>query len=108
MIPYTEFLCATPFKIKNSAEFKNKVIPFSHIYVTSVIYKRRIKRSLDDSDKNKLIELRDSQKQQLLNHSRFPVELKTQSINSITDLHNKVAIKDTIVNFSKLLKLGFI
>jgi len=105
-LPEIKTESSTPFTLKNSAKFKNKIIPFSHIYVSTVVYKRRIKRSLDQTHHHKLIELREEQRTQLLNHHKFPVELKTLSINSIKELYEKIAVKRDVVDIVVLNGFG--
>lgn len=82
---------ATPFKIRSAMPYKGKVIPFSHMYVTSDPYSRRIKKALGDDNSDKFEELNPAQKSAIESHSRFPVNFKSLGFKTVSELHNKVA-----------------
>jgi GT2 family glycosyltransferase len=98
-LPEIETEDAVPFTLRNAAEFTNKTIPFSHIYVTSETYLRRIKKSLNEIDEShgeKIIELHPQQQKALLSHQRFPLDFKKLELQSVSQLHQTFQDKKTV------------
>ena len=87
---------AIAFKLKSSAPYQGKIIPFSHIYVTSRPYLGKMKRSLDESDAVKIVRVSKQQEKLIKHHPNFPTELASLSINTLDDLKEKVGIKKHI------------
>jgi len=91
---------ATPFTLRSAQDYQGKVIPFSHIYVASDPYSRRIKKTLSKEQLTLFEELNKSQKKAIEAHQRFPIDLKAQDFNSIAQMRNwitdKVGTKSTI------------
>lgn len=96
---------ASSFQILNADEYTNKVIPFSHMYVTSDPYLRRIKKSLGEEHQEKILEINPQQKKALFKHTRFPTELTSLKINSVSDLHDAFPDK-TIIDIAVVNGIG--
>ena len=91
---------ATAFTIRSAEKFKGQTLPFSHIYVASDPYSRRIKKVLSKEQLPHFEELNKAQKQAIESHARFPVDLKAKGFSSVSHLRDwlseKVGNKDTI------------
>jgi hypothetical protein len=95
-LPNIETSGAFPFKVDSAEKYRNKVIPFSHIYITSRAYQGQIKKSLGDEEKEKLVFVSKPQVKMIQAHRNFPVELASLGIQSLSELKEKVAYKDEI------------
>ena len=74
-LPVVKTPAATPFQIFSAEKYQGKVIPFSHSYVTSDPYLRKIKKSLGDRYADKLNVMNKPQVKALKSHENFPTEL---------------------------------
>ncbi len=77
---------ATPFELKSAAEFKDGIIPFSHMYITSDSYLKQIQISLEKEKQNAIIQVSDDQTNTILNQEKFPAHITDYNINSISEL----------------------
>lgn len=84
---------ATPFTLRCADEYTGKVIPFSHIYVASDPYSRRIKKALNGKQLKHFEELNKAKKHAIENHPRFPADLKAQNFSSVSQLRDYVSKK---------------
>ena len=84
---------ATAFTMHSAHEFTGKTIPFSHIYVASDPYSRRIKKVLTKEQLPHFEELNKAQKNAIETHDRFPVDFKAQDFSSVSDLRGWVSNK---------------
>ena len=75
-LPVIEIPGATSFELRSAERFHGKIIPFSHLYITSNPYFRKIKDSLPELDQIKLKKMNAAQVKAIRTHRSFPVELK--------------------------------
>ena len=99
-LPEIQTQNATPFTLRSAEKFKGKVFPFSHIYVASDPYSRRIKKALSKEDLPHFEELNANQKKAIESHQRFPVNFKSQDFSSVAQMREwiteKIGDKNTI------------
>jgi len=74
---------ATPFTMQSSEGFAGKVIPFSHIYITSDPYSRRIKKQLSKSELPHFEEINRTQRAAIESHARYPANFKAHDFKSV-------------------------
>lgn len=79
---------ATPFTMHSAESFAGKVIPFSHIYVTSDPYSRRIKKQLSKNEELHFEEINKAKKNAIESHPRYPVDFKAQDFSSVSEMRN--------------------
>jgi len=89
-IPTLQTPYSSPFKLKSSAAYAGKILPLSHLYVTSNHYVDYLTTALGDEHKGKLEELDSAQQQLLLKHPSFPVDFKNRQFNSVRELRAAV------------------
>lgn len=77
---------ATPFTMHSAEKYQGQVIPFSHIYVASDPYSRRIKKQLSKEELTHFEELDKNQKNAIENHKRFPANFKAQDFSSVSGM----------------------
>ena len=80
---------ATPLKLKSCQEYAGKVIPYSHIYVTSDTYLRKIKKALGEEHVKAISEMKSQQKEAITNDKRFPRVWSDISSSDYTNLVSK-------------------
>ena len=85
-LPAIEITGASKFQLLSAAKFRDKVIPFSHLYITSNPYFRKIRESLPDSDKKKLKTMNVAQVKAVEAHISFPVELNSLGQNIVSSI----------------------
>ncbi len=85
-IPTMQTPYSSPFKLKSAAAYVGKILPLSHLYVTSNHYVDYLKTALGDEHQGKLEELDSQQQQLLVKHPGFPVDFKNRQFNSIREL----------------------
>ena len=76
---------ASPFELLSAAEFKNGIIPFSHMYITSEAYLKQIQYSLNGNDQKSIIRVSEKQSNVIFNQSNFPPNLTEYKINSFDE-----------------------
>ena len=76
---------AEPFQLLSAAEFKNGIIPFSHMYITSESYLKQIQYSLKDNNEASIIQVSEKQSDIIFNQSNFPPNLTEYKINSFDE-----------------------
>lgn len=93
---------ASPFKLKCAAEFKDGIIPFSHMYITSDSYLKQIRYTLEQSKQNDIVQVSERQSEIIFKQSNFPPNITEYKISSIAEyktlLGNKHEINIVIVN----------
>ena len=93
---------ASSFELLSAAEFKDSIIPFSHMYISSDSYLKQIRLALDVDKQNSIIQVSDKQTQVILKQSDFPPNITEYKIDSIgeykTLLGNKHEINIVIIN----------
>ena len=93
---------ALPFNIINAAEFKDAIIPYSHMYVTSETYLHRIHLALGKELRQKLVTVSDKQTEHIQNQQNFPPNITEYNVSNITEykalLGNKEEIDIAIIN----------
>lgn len=92
-LPEIQTQNATPFTLKSAEPFTGKVIPFSHIYVASDPYSRRIKKALNKEQLPHFEELNKNQKKALENHPRYPIDFKAQNFSSVSQMRQWIQDK---------------
>ncbi len=101
-LPAVKTPAATPFKIFSAEKYRGKVIPFSHSYVTSDPYLRKIKKSLGEEYADKLNVMNTSQVKALKSHANFPIELTRLGEGAVdvikADFSEKSTINIVVVN----------
>ena len=92
---------ATAFELLCAKEFKDSIIPFSHMYITSDSYLKQIKLALAEQQ-TAIISVSEQQTQVILNQSNFPPNLTDYNIESVSELKavlgNKATIDIAIIN----------
>jgi len=93
---------AEPFELLNAAEFKDGIIPFSHMYITSESYLKQIQYALKDNNEGNIIQVSEKQSNIIFNQSSFPPNLTEYKINSFDEyktlLGNKHEAHIVIIN----------
>jgi len=88
ILPSVETPEATNFDLLSAKEFKNKTIPFSHIYVTSEPYLKLIKKSLGDEHQESIVNVSKQQSVLIEQQDNFPINISHFKVDSAKDLHN--------------------
>ena len=88
-LPQVKTPKATPFTLKSAEKFRNKTIPFQYIYITSVVYFRKIQQSLDDLTEALKV-MNQAQEQVVFEHPNFPKELNTELQSSGENTFDKL------------------
>ncbi len=89
-LPEIKTPAATTFQISSAGQFRHKIIPFSHLYITSNPYFRKIKKSLDE-DAEKLKTMNQAQIDAICADKRFPVELKSLGLSTVEHIKTQYA-----------------
>ena len=89
-LPTIQTQHATPFKMHSAESFAGKVIPFTHIYVTSDPYSRRIKKQLSKNELPHFEEVNNAKKRAIENHQRYPVDFKAHEFKSVSEMRTWV------------------
>ena len=76
---------AEPFELLNAAEFKNEIIPFSHMYITSDAYLKQIQYALKDNKDAQIVKVSERQSTVILNQPSFPPNLTEYRVNSFAE-----------------------
>jgi len=84
---------ATAFTIRSAKQYEGQTIPFSHIYVASDPYSRRIKKVLNEEQRIHFEEFNKAQKNAIETHARFPVDLKDQGFTSVSHMRDWISEK---------------
>ena len=85
-IPTLQTPYSSPFKLQSAAAYAGKILPLSHLYVTSNHYVDYLQSALGDEHRGQLEELDAKQQQLLVKHPSFPVDFKNQQFNNIREL----------------------
>ena len=93
---------ASSFELLSAAKFKDDIIPYSHMYISSDSYLKQIRLTLDVDKQNSIIQVSDKQTQVILKQSEFPPNITEYKIDSIgeykTLLGKKYEINIAIIN----------
>ena len=95
-LPTIEIAGASKFQVLSAGKYRSKVIPFSHLYVTSNPYFRKIRESLPDSDKKKLKTMNGAQIKAVKDHKLFPVELNSLGQDVVGSIKSQSSTKQEI------------
>ncbi len=87
---------ATPFQISSAARYRDKIVPFSHFYITSNPYFRKIKKSVGNENVNKIKNMNSAQVAAVRADQRFPVELKTLGVDAVDAIKSQFATEDEV------------
>lgn len=82
--------------LKSTAEFRNKTIPFSHIYVSSNDDFRELKKSFSKHEADDIQEFSREGKVAIEKHKKYPHLLANSVINSVSDFHKLINEKSKI------------
>lgn len=85
---------STRFELLSTQKFKGKVIPFSHIYLSSPVYLRKIKKTLGEEHKAKVVNVEEAHIAAIKSDPRFPIEFS--SLGGFEKLQEKVRGKKEI------------
>ena len=94
-LPEVETPKATPFKLQSAAKIRHKIIPFKYIYITSVVYFRKIQESLGDQAQALKV-MNKAQEQAVSAHESFPQELKDFAVGGFSNFKQACQHKDKI------------
>jgi len=101
-LPPITTLEATYFRLESAAQFKNQIIPFSHMYVTSDSYLKQIQHTLQDVKDANVVRVSEQQSNVIFKQSNFPPNLTDYKINSFDEyktlLGNKHEAHIVIIN----------
>ncbi len=93
---------ATAFELQSALAFKDDIIPFSHMYITSDSYLKQIQVSLEKEKQNAIIQVSQEQTNTILSQANFPANITDYNIDSISELitllDNKNDIHIAIIN----------
>ena len=95
-LPTIDIAGASNFELLSAAKFRDKVIPFSHLYVTSNPYFRKIRDSLPDIDKAKLKTMNEAQVQAVESHQYFPMELNSLGQDVVGSIKSQSSTKQVV------------
>ena len=95
-LPEIQTIEATPFEIQSSAEYTDKVIPFSHIYVTSESYLKLIHDSLDSESQSQLITVSERQSGVIKKQQNFPLRITDYQIDTLQELLDVLSDSENI------------
>lgn len=95
-LPLVQTPSASPFRVFSAARFRDKIIPFSHLYITSNPYFRKIKNSVGKDNENKIRTMNDAQINAIFAHQRFPIELKSLGSDAIEKIATQYAGKSEL------------
>ena len=95
-LPSIDIAGASKFQLRSAERFRDKIIPFSHLYITSNPYFRKIRESLPEADQNKLKTMNAAQVKAVKAHASFPVELNSLGANVIDTIKSNVTADQTV------------
>ena len=84
-LPTIQTLNATPFNLLSAAEFENKIIPLSHIYISPESYLTVIKESLGEQQAH-IIQVSEQQTKKLITQKTFPLNMSNYQIDTLQEL----------------------
>ena len=92
-IPEVSISDSSTFSLQSTNEFRNKTIPFSHIYLAPDAYFEKILNSLTPSAKKEVQELSSAGQQSIQQHRRFPKNLGISNIETVSEFHSIIGEK---------------
>lgn len=101
-LPTIRIKNADPFTILSSEKYLNKIIPFSHLYISSNAYLKLIRNSVDYDLQKKIITVSDEQAEKICQHTQFPLRISDFQIDSVAELNslfkNKSEVNIIVIN----------
>lgn len=87
---------SSPYSLESTQAFRNKTIPFSHIYIAPDAYFDKILNSVSADERQCIQELSSAGQQSIQKHQRFPQELNSLDIETVSIFHNIIGEKSHI------------
>ncbi len=95
-IPEVNISGSSTFSLQSTDEFRNKTIPFSHIYLAPDAYFEKILNSLPPRAKKEVQELSSAGQQSIQQHQRFPKNLGALNLETVSEFHSIIEGKSHI------------